>query len=68
MDGRMLRDIKTPEEYRRPIEPIYNCGFRCKYCDIQLCNPSTVPGNITYCHRCGQAYDCASLWLRIKKY
>ena len=58
---------KTAEEYRTPIEPVYNYGFRCKFCGIQLLNPSIVPGKIAYCHKCGQAYDCATLWAKIRK-
>ena len=57
----------TPEEYRTPIEPIYNYGFRCKWCNVQIYNPKVSKGSVSYCYKCGQAYDCATLWSRIKR-
>lgn len=59
--------MRTAEEYRTPIEPVFNHGYRCRWCDIQIPNPSIRPGVITYCHRCGQAYECGTLWQKLRK-
>jgi len=54
-------------EAREVKEPVFNCGFRCTACDIQLLNTKLSAGGITYCSKCGNAYSTGDMWQRIQR-